>query len=200
MPMRVLRVDQNSKLWTLQPKQWTERCWNAQLSWWRTIESANDFLWACQNDSLRLLLLCYFILCYYEILIRAALKYWFAGHYISCTHCAVKSSMHSLPKLRGWGSWGFHGLLWDCTHSTTTSFGGKWVECPQSTLLFPSWDLQVVLSALCLPPLGPLTFGFSAFHSAFASAMSVSELSALSADEVCLRFGDGHRMVLLGLG
>lgn len=52
----------------------------------------------------------------------------------------------------------------------------------------------MVLSALCL------TFGFSAFHSAFASAMWVSELSALSADGVCLRFGDGHRMVFLGLG
>lgn len=103
MLMRVLRVDQNSKLWTLQPKQWTERCWNAQLNWWRTTESGNDFLWACQNDSLRLLLLCYFILCYYKILIRAALKHWFAGHYISCTHCTVRSSMHSLPKLRGMG-------------------------------------------------------------------------------------------------
>lgn len=68
--MRVLREDENSKLWT-------ERYVEMLLSRWRTTESGNNFVLACQNDSLRLLfvLLCYFILCYQKILISAALKY-----------------------------------------------------------------------------------------------------------------------------
>lgn len=128
---------------------------------WRTTESGNNFVLACQNDSLRLqlVLLCYFILCYYY-------------YYITGTHCAVRSSTKQPAKTTG--DRGPEVVMASCethVHSTIAS-------CGISASYYRPGISRLFLELFVCPLFGPMssvTFGFSAFHSAFTSAMWVSE-------------------------
>ncbi len=75
---------------------------------------------------------------------------------------------------------------------------------PMWKCLLLSRDLQVVLGALCLTPFEPmpslnlqLLCLKTALSMAIVSAKQVSDLSALSVDPACLRFGDRDRVVCL---
>ena len=75
---------------------------------------------------------------------------------------------------------------------------------PSQKPLLPSWDLQMVLRALCEHPFEPLSRLSlrllslkTVFLLALASAKQVSELTALSVDPACLRFGEEGNVVHL---
>ena len=75
---------------------------------------------------------------------------------------------------------------------------------PARSLRAPSWDLQVALRSLCLPPFEPLSQADltrlsmkTAFLLAMATAKRVGELHALSVSQACLRWhADGSGVVL----
>ena len=91
------------------------------------------------------------------------------------------------------------------SHYLITQFlkGAQRLQPPRS-LRAPSWDLQVALRSLCLPPFEPLSQADltrlsmkTAFLLAIATAKRVGELHALSVSQACLRWhADGSGVVL----
>ena len=90
-------------------------------------------------------------------------------------------------------------------HSLIADFQrGARRRCPASRPLFPSWELAVVLEALCEPPFEPiesLELKFLGLKTlllvALTTAKRVSDLQALSVSSECLRFdGEGRRALL----
>ena len=114
----------------------------------------------------------------------STLKVYMAA--ISCYHVRVDNS-----------TVGSHYLV-------SQFFKGAQRDRPQRAPRSPSWDLNVVLSALCGPPFEPMAQAElkwlsykTAFLLAITSAKRVSELHALSTSDTCLRWNpDGSGVTL----
>ena len=75
---------------------------------------------------------------------------------------------------------------------------------PVTRALFPAWDLEVVLGALCRPPFEPLGSADLKILSlktvllvALTTAKRVSDMHALSVSAECMRFSDDGKRVLI---